>query len=442
MSHSIHFCLPESFRPVEFLNSPKLSRLGDDANYFVSLILTKTARRDVDERGFVRLKAEHLRRVMHKDLYNDVINALLDGGVIERVGYQPGVRCFGYKLAERYLLDKHVRQPARNERLIERLSLFYRQIELEHQRSMKPVHLALAQLQKSLTIDGEQALQTLRSLPPESNPWDVQGILVADIVNRNFHLKVGEFGRVSNNVTSMKRELRRSLRINSEPLHHVDIKCCQPALIGSLMRKDLGKRSVREGEASKNGTKASQPDDEKHKQLISIYDAGPLLHQTGGFERYCDLVQSGGFYELLLDELNAEAEIQLNREQIKKRFLADVIAKRKCNRRGDEYPSKVEDTFKRLFPYVYRYIRDVNKDGWEHANLIRRLQEEESRLVIEIVAADLIARHPDLIFITLHDAIYTTERGIPLVLDAFQRAFELTDYPMALDYPRTLKVAG
>ena len=147
---------------------------------------------------------------------------------------------------------------------------------------------------------------------------------------------------------------------------------------------------------------------------------------------YCELVQSGRFYEFLLSKLEIEAWLNLTRDDLKKRFLADVVAKRKANRHGAEYSSDVEDTFRRLFPSVYRFIRDINRDGWEHKNLIRRLQQEESRLVIETVAADLVVRHPQVFVLTLHDEIFTTARGIPPVVGAFEAAFNRIGYPMRL----------
>jgi hypothetical protein len=45
----IDFRLPETFHPGEFLRRPQLRNCHDDARYFVSLILTKLARRQVDE---------------------------------------------------------------------------------------------------------------------------------------------------------------------------------------------------------------------------------------------------------------------------------------------------------------------------------------------------------------------------------------------------------
>ncbi len=124
----------------------------------------------------------------------------------------------------------------------------------------------------------------------------------------------------------------------------------------------------------------------------------------------------------------------ISRDEVKRRFLADVIAKRKANSCGAEYPSDAEVRFRELFPTVYGFIRRINADGWEHANLIRLLQRAESEFVIETVAADLVARHPDVFFITLHDAIFTTAEHLPKVERAFLRGFAATDFRMSYKF--------
>lgn len=423
MKPSVYFLLPESFQPGEFLRTPQLIRLADDARYFMSLILTKTARDQVDDSGHVRLMAKHLRSIMHKHHYKQVVDALLVGGAVKRVAYQVGECSYGYQLAERFHRDKHVRIAAQDPRLVDRLRLFHEKAEHERHSRMKPVHFALEQHQQRLSIDGKQAHDIIESLPPASNPWDCQGILVRDIQEKNFHVNVGRYGRLSNNITSMKREIRPALSLRSEPLQHVDIRCCQPALIGKEA-KDRARQDKRQ-----------QQQDKGQNQERSIYDAPDLPPYGGDLDVYCELVQSGRFYDFLLAKLKIGSCPNLTREDLKKRFLTDVVAKRKANRHGAEYPSDVEDRFRGLFPSLYKFIRDINCDGWEHKNLIRQMQQEESKLVIETVAAALIVQHPEVFVLTLHDAIFTTASGIPVVVGAFEAAFEQIGYPM------TLKVA-
>ena len=352
---------------------------------------------------------------MHKHKYNGVVDALLDGGAVKRVAYHVRDCPFGYRLADRFLYDKHVRVAAQDPRLIGRLHLFHEQAECERLARMKPVHFALEHLQHRLEIDGDLAREIIAALPPSSNPWDIQGVLVRDIENRDFRLNVGQYGRVTNNISSMKREVRQALRVDSEKLCQVDISCCQPALLGKMIASE-------QAEQDRTG----------QNQRTSIYDA-PLHPPCGGdFIRFCELTQTGVFYDFLGSQLESEERPKVTRDQLKKRFLTDVLAKRKANTRGAEYPSSVEDAFRSDFPSVYRFVRKVNKDGWEHENLIRRLQQEESKLVIETVADGLVRQYPQVFLITLHDAIYTTKSNRQIVVDAFEAAFDRIKFPMKL----------
>ncbi len=407
------FVLPASFHPGEFLTSPALHRRWDDARYFIGLILTKLARRDVDELGVVRLRAEHLKNIMYQATYADVIDALRQGGAVERFSYQVGERSFGFRLAARFVSDKHVRVPATDSRLIGRLTAFHEQQEAERLSRMQPVHLALAEQQHRLRIHGHEARRTLENLPATCNPFDVQGILVRDIENHEFRCNVGRFGRLSNNISSLKRELRESLHVDGEPLGFVDLSCAQPALLAKVIRDSENSKQGKDGDRQREG-----------EQSKGKYDSSPGYRngaEWDGWANYLSLVQTGRFYDFMVGQLRDSG---IGRDEFKRRFLADVIAKK------GRYSSIVEDAFQRLFPSVYGFIRCVNRDGCEHANLIRLLQRAESQIVIETVAADLVTRFPRMFCVTLHDAIYTTDEHLGQVEQAFRRAFDKTGFRM------------
>ena len=150
------FTLPESFDAREFLRKPELMRRMADANYFVSTILRRNAH-GLHENGIVRLYAKFLKNIMHQRFYSATIDSLLTGGVVERFPYLVGERSFGFRLAERYFEDKHVRVPITDERLLRRLDIFYRQSEQERRGTLKPVHFALERQQQRLRIYGDSA---------------------------------------------------------------------------------------------------------------------------------------------------------------------------------------------------------------------------------------------------------------------------------------------
>ena len=465
--HVPSFVLPESFDPGEFLTTPKLRSRWDDARYFVGLILRKLARWDVDHLGLARLHAKHLMAIMYQPTYAAVIEALLDGGAVERFSYQVGKHSFGFRLAARFVADKHVRTPATDQRLIRRLEKFSDECSEEWQARMKPVHHALAKQQSRLQIRGDRAREILSELPHDENQFDSQGVLVADIEAREFRLSVGQYGRVFNNISNLKRELRDELHVGGKKLGSVDLTCCQPALVakamqdssqevGSVLRPTLidsanfrfpgflrteteGKDTGQAAGASRGQRAAGCSNYDSSLSDAVHYDSSRSATQNADFELYRSLVQRGELYEVLLADLGHS----ISRDNLKRRFLADVIAKRKASFRGGEYPSVVEDKFRERFPTVYRFIRAVNRDGYEHSNLIRLLQRAESSLVIETVAADLLTRYPRMFVISLHDALFTTAEHLPKVEQAFRQAFEETNFSMSFktSFPTVRQVA-
>lgn len=410
------FVLPENFDPSDYLKSPRLQRRLDDARYFVSLILRKLACRDIDSNGFVRLMAKHLKTMMHQTDYADVIDSLVDSGVVLRSFYSPNRHSYGYRLSGCFESADHKRVPVTDRRLRRRIDMFHAKEAEERRQRMRPVHFALEDLQRRLRIDGKLAREILATIP-KSNKFDIQGILVRDIEEGLYHCNVGRYGRFSNNISNLKRELRQALRVDGKPLAFVDLSCAQPTFLSRIIQtqSETTKRKKEEAKEESNMILLSSPHPND-----SSFD-GP---DVGRFQK---LTQSGEFYDLMVSEL---ADSRIDREAIKKRFLQDVIAKKKVNERGDEYQSDVEDTFRRLFPSVYAFVRYVNRNGNEHKNLIRILQREESRFVIETVVADLVSRHPRTFFITLHDAVYTTADNIAKVEAAFKRAFDANGFTM------------
>jgi hypothetical protein len=64
--------------------------------------------------------------------------------------------------------------------------------------------------------------------------------------------------------------------------------------------------------------------------------------------------------------------------------------------------------------------------------LIRKLQQEEAKLVIEAVADDLMRQLPGVCIVSLHDALFCPLKYLPNVERAFQRAFDQTGFEMSL----------
>ncbi len=404
----LFFTLPESFDPGEFLTTPSLRHRGDDARYFVNLIQTKLARGD-DEDGWVYLRSGYLKNIMHQPTYAKVRNELREGGATERSCYQVGRHPFGYRLADRFAGDRHVRVPVTDERLIGQWESFIARRQGDQEAVWQPVHYVLAEQQRRLKIHGDQARDWL-SKNTNVNPFDTQGILVRDIEDGEFRLSVGQYDRVFNSISNMKRELRRFLHVDGGPLGYVDLRCCQPALIARLCTVHSQHAQTATGGEERG---------------VSHYDSSGMGAANRDVHLYRTLVESGELYDVLKIEVQRRGAA-IDRDEVKRQLMCDVIAKR------GKYPSRVvEQAFGDIFPTVLKFIRAVNRH--DHGNLIRQLHREEARLVIETVAADLVARFPGVFFLTLHDAIYATAEHLHRVEQAFHRAFDQTGFAMSLE---------
>jgi len=406
------FILPETFDANELL--PKsLRKFADDARYLASTILRKTARGQADNHGYVPLRAEYLRNVISKRKCREIVESLLAAEAIHRTPYIVGERSFAYRLDDRYRADRHIRRPIECRRLLKNLERHAENCREEANRRMRPIHHTLATLQNDLRIDGAESKAILHTLPAESNPFDVQGVLIQDVLERRFRLTVGNYGRIANSITCMKREIRSALRCAGMPLAGVDISCAQPCLLSLLIRF-----------CQKN---------------VPSYIATPCLPllppvvPCPSLPVFAAACLSGELFGILGMRLR-DAGFVWSRDKVKKRFLADVLSKKKANAAGAEYPSVIEDVFKDEFPGVWRFIKSVNQD--DHATLIRILQQLESWLVIEQVCGRFVQQYPGEFLISLHDAVYCRPEMLGALTDSFEQVFS------ELDFRPTLKLEG
>lgn len=101
-----HLIIPASFRATEFLPGD-LALRKHHAIWLVGTILRKTANKDFDLWGLVRLKHDILRRVIGSD-YRRIVKALADGGAIEVLPRLTGQLAQGFRIGKRYISDDFV----------------------------------------------------------------------------------------------------------------------------------------------------------------------------------------------------------------------------------------------------------------------------------------------------------------------------------------------
>lgn len=421
----VYFYHPESMDLGEAL-PPKLHNRIDDGRYLVDLIVWQTATGREDKEGYVSLQASLLDKVMRKSNRVELVESMIGEKVLERSPYfQIGAKSYGYRIHRRFARDHHTTTAATDRRLIRAIGRARDAARERQAARWLPVHFALAERQYGLRIDIDEAEEIISGLPAKSNRYDVQRILVRNIDQGQYRLSVGQWGRVSNSITSLKREVRSALRYMGQKLRSADLKCSQPTFLGQEVRHTISEQTHNDCRfdwaGGVNRTCESKiPDD---------------------LARFVEATSEGVFYEVFGELMAADGHPPMDRSVLKKAVLKDVIAKAKpCNTKrakaarrrtgnvdavlsGAEYQSNVEDTFRRHYPTTYRFIRETNKDGWEHENVIRQLQRRESDLVIHRVAPGIMARCSGLLE-TLHDAVFMTEDRIHVAGKEFDAAFK------------------
>lgn len=416
------FMLPADFAPEEILPG-KLRKRVDDARWFLHTVLLKVAHGDTDEYGYARLDSRILRRVMSKRAQPAVVRALVDAEVIEPPApYCAGVKAKGYKPTARTSAQRCVLVEAQDRKLIERIQREGERLQMKQETHWLPIHYQLREIQGGLTIL-PAADVILEGLAAEARLC--QWILAENIRRRFVRFDVKSTGRVFNLVTGLKRELRKTLRLEGEPIVGVDIRCAQPALLGALMRASAARNVPTYKRRARDDCRSSPLGSSSPGVLGFNCLLSSLLKENdpprlgSDFLRFESAALSGELYADIIDCCRASGvplpdDPQEARERVKKLLPRDVIAKK------GKYRSPFQVAFRIAHPSVHKFVRWMNRR--DHGELIRALQRLESYVVIENVAPRLVSR--GISIVTLHDAIYCRTDDVPAVVDAFAETFE------------------
>lgn len=380
---------------------PRLYGRADDARWLISTILRKLTAKDVDQWGCVRLNANILRCVMNHGCVAPIIRALKDADVLETYAHRVGEKPTGYRFAKRYLGDECVRVPITDQGLIERITSGREKVKQENQ--WQPVHHRLNMAQRCLTIT-DDADQILNELPEHTRLC--QNVVVSGIRCRDFPFSVSTTGRVFNAIGCMQRDIRPSLRIDDQRLGHVDFSCSQLSLLANSIVSEFPHCGLKKSAQLRYTPSPCS--------FVLFPTPFPYSSPPSSFRELLSLSSGGTLYEVLANETG------MDRATVKKRVMTDVLAKK------GNYPSEMEDVFRRLFPEVLDVIQWINRN--DHGELIRFLQRKESWIVVEQISPRLLGRIP---MVTLHDAIFSRQSDLPLVESAFRDVCRELDYKMS-----------
>jgi hypothetical protein len=418
------FRLPVNFRAAELL-PPALARYVDSAHYLVDRVVTGQMFRRADARGFVRLKVDHLRRVVPSRVEPALRKLLIERQVLEcDAHYVPGEMSRGYRLGPGYR-TRIVRLPCEDDRVAERVRRAIRR--LTHRSSVNPVDRHLKRWLRGLDFDAALALEAANQL----EGTHLHLALVEEIRGGVVEYSRCRLGRVHTSVTRLPRTIRSTLRLGGSPLCQIDVANAQPLLLGLYL---LPTQSGDPWTSLTHDNPSGGPDAPPITTCIAPSKSLKMTAATGfrlrdllaeeHQRRYVELCEAGVLYEHLAGLMTPAV---WSRDRVKRALLVALCG-------PDRWSAPVAAAFRRAFPTVVQVVRRAKRP--DHARLARDLQRLESHLVIDRVCGRLMREHRDVPVVSVHDGLLTPPAYVDVVRNAM-----LTEFGRVGLAP-TLKVTG
>lgn len=383
-------------------------------------ILTIVARHLRRDGGMAKLYMKYLKKQVPQG--NEYILALIDNKILQRSDYYiQGLKSFEYSFCADYQ-DEYIEVELADRALINRLAALSIRIKRDNAKSLLG-HTRQAKYLQLLTIDPKFFIEYMNNCPIVD--IEKKNCIIASasrITNHDFNCSRDSTSkRLHSNVTNMKTELRRYLRVEGEPLTNIDIKNSQPYLSTLLLTNPR-----------------------KVAFLAKDPDLGALLKSMKSVDsedvkRYISLVTSGVFYDYLVDEFKKSGLI-LTRDETKPKVLLIFFSDDKAIYNNIE--NKTREIFIELFPTVHRQfsiIRGAGK-GENYQNFKRfaiLLQRIESYLVLDVIMKKVYRKFPTTFVMTIHDSILTVSDGA--VVDTIKNMMG-NDLQKFVGWPAQLKI--
>ena len=386
-------------------------------------------RKQLEEGGWVSLCSEILSELIDPDKYRPTLDFMIDNGLLDEkmngAGFQSyaPLKCKKFRIPNKWyrkferghmyrkeivktkLLVKHVRKHLESSVTL---------IDYTERTRFQPQMEQLVQMTKTLCPDKQGILSFCNG---QVNDPDMEWLLLlAEDHNEPLDESIftDEFGqRFFSHVTNLKSDLRKFYRFKKhmdQPHIMVDFKNSQPFFLGLILRYPrIVKKFLPE-----------------FNTLIPLLEAGSEAEDT---VKFFELVQTGTFYEFMLEKLSG---YKMSRKQMKQNLFRSIFyGPVKLSKDAKEYEMQnaFRTCFESEFPTVYKTIMEIKSvgkarlpfmdqfyysrysgkylgDRGSYKNLSNMMQRIEARIVTGAVTNRLVKMRIRP-FTTIHDSFWT-----------------------------------
>lgn len=389
----------------------------EHAQLFVHFVAVKRWMNRTGARGFARLNRGILREYIPARRLTPIKAHLETSGALETSGYSAGARSIGYRIAKafdgsprrvvlthpdlirkcRAWRDGYATRGSKDDDLAEVLAR--RREVLDHMRADLG-RLSLSRAIEEILRDG--------GVDADHARYVCQVILNADHETP----KVDAFGwRVHSLMTYIAKVIRRTLRIDGRAMAEVDVANAQPLLLAIVFQEWT--RASRDGNVTrapsrKRHSRTTYELSAPHNGVLAPPPGSLAASEVAGFLKIC---ASGKLYQWLMEKSGCE-----NRARVKTAFMTFLCG-------PPRYNSRVREAFRSEWPSLdVATARTKEQHGQDI--IAQQLQRLESTIMIDGVAARLVREHPEVSFLTIHDAASVATDSAALVKQVVVEEFE------------------
>ena len=405
-----------------------LHRYIDHGRWLIHVILWKEIIKDVDRYGFARLHRDILRQYMCRSetAWREYLERR---GIIETAGYLAGHKSRGYKLLVGGGTQRWV---VANRRLARKISAFRRSrtpgatddpelAAVVDRRRFILDHLDDALERLTLDMASEEVVKQLQASGRiAAAKQKLHATMACDMISQGQLRRPwvdSKVHRVHSVVTWTSKEIRSHLRLDGRRLVEVDVRNSQPLVLAAIV-KHLSQPSQQHlpallQQVGAQHTPAGAGAPFQYLGVLQMWAFTPS--EVAHFQ---DLAERGRLYEYL----GAVSGVG-DRDRAKHRFLVDVLFDTPDQRRP------MAQAFLKSFPSIYGGIVELKRaamrdDPWKgHGVLSCLLQRVESIICIDHAAGQLVRKHPEIPFLTIHDAVLIPVDGAEKAKRALEGAF-------------------
>lgn len=343
---------------------------------------------------YYRINAVKAKKV-YADWFATAKRHLVEAGVVEVQNHIEGIRSTGLRLKAEFLSSGCRVEWMTHEKLWKALER-RRKREREELEAESPAHSTIRQ-----TLDRV----TLTEIPfelEEGNPKHFALIKLKE-GNRWGHADP-KTGRFFHSLTNLRREFRKFVRVDGRELVQVDIRNCQPFLLGLALTAD----------------KPRIP-----QQILNTLPTNTIPYVSESSTMKFTQLAMAGELNHFLGEVTGEGTAYAKDKLFKVLFDFERT-------NSDSMRTALNEHFPSLYRYCLDFNRKANEGEWKQTKtgkwvprssaLPLFLQNLESFLIFR-AANSFVRLRPDLPLISIHDSLSTFEEGVPDLTACIESAF-------------------